>query len=262
MAEGVGRFAQLQHLPGHAAIGGGFDGHLDDVRVWKQALRQDQVVDGIEHLVSAGDTRLVCYFRFDDGGLTAEDSAHPIRPAATISSQRVQWPTSFRDARAYCLAGVTFDSAIAYDGLRMAFDDYDGDGLPDWWESFSGYIQTTYPVPKVITVTAGTGSSIVWVDKYLALDYEVTEEISPAMERSSCVLDIGWGVQYGPVTSVPWYIRPDGTRGGYLDTIKDAAWLLKDVYITAEELDTWQCGSFRTVSRRRISCASTGICCR
>ena len=232
---GSTRFSNNQ---GVAKIGGGFDGHLDDVRVWKQALSQDQVVDGIEHLVTAGDTRLVCYFRFDDGGLTAEDSAHPIRPTSTVSSPSVQWPTSLQEAREYCLEGVTFDAAVAYEGLRLEFDDFDGDGLPDWWESFRGNIQTAYPVTRVATVTEISGDNTVWVDKYLTFDHEETESISPPMEPSSSLLDLGWGVQYGPVTSVPRYTRPDGTTGGYLDDLADASWLLKDVYISAEELDT------------------------
>jgi len=230
----------LGNYKGVAKIGGGFEGHLDDVRVWKVALTQDQVIHGIEHLVAAGDTRLVCYFRFDDGGLTAEDSAHPIRPSSvTVSSASVRWPSSLLEAREYCLKGVTFDDTVAYDGLRLEADDFDGDGLPDWCESFQGRISVSYPVTRVVTVAEVSGDNTVWVDKYLTVDHEETEIISPTMEPSSSLLDLGWGVQYGPVTSVPRYTRPDGTAGGYLDDLNDAAWLLKDVYIaSAEELET------------------------
>ncbi len=254
--DGLAGSATAAAYPGKAFIGsaGGVRGHVDEVRIWKQALSQDEIVAGIEHLVPAGDKRLICYFRFDDGGLTAEDYAYPIRPPITFDSSRVAWTGSLDIPLLYCLTGVTFDAGTAYTGTRMEVDDNDGDGLPDWWESFSQYRTASYPIMEDVyhtetnsttTVENGvtnTDSVVKYIYTALRVIDERSETIDPARERASSVLDLGWGIDYGHggrFTTVPAWMRSDGTRQGRWSDNPDGAWLLKDVYIaTIAEVET------------------------
>ncbi len=255
MVEGLAGSASAAAFPGKAFIGsaGGVVGNIDEIRIWKQALTQDEVVAGIEHLVPAGALGLISYFRFDDGGLTAEDSAYPIRPPIAFASSRVAWTGSLETPLLYCMAGVTFDAGIAYTGTRMEVDDNDGDGLPDWWESFSQYRTGYYPIMRDVFHTETnvttevengvTNKVVVEKDIYTGLQVigERSETIDPARERASSVFDLGWGIDYGyggRFTTVPTWTSSDGTRQGRWYDTPDGAWLLKDVYIEADEVET------------------------
>jgi hypothetical protein len=264
--EGLAGSLTAQAFPGKLFIGsvGGFSGNLDELRVWKVARTADGVADGIEHLVPAGDTRLVCYFRFDDGGTTAEDYAHPIRPPVNFVTERIVWSGNMDTAYLYCLSGVVFDATTAYTGTQLESDDYDGDKLPDWRENFGQFRTAYYPVLEDVWVTEETKDTSTDADgnehtttkvKYIYTGLRVSEvrseTILPHAERSVSMFDLGWGIDYGflgspgapndgaTFTTVPPWTHPvDGTVQGRWITEPDSAWLIKDVYIEADEVAT------------------------
>ena len=240
-------------FPGKAYIGSadGVIGNIDEVRIWKTALSQAEVVNGIQHLVAAGNKKLICYFRFDDGGLTAEDFAYPIRPPRTFDSSLVAWTGSLDTPMLYCMSGIVFDASTAYMGTRSESDDSDGDQLPDWWEEQTASLTVTVPITTIVytlatntTTTVNNGvTNTTTVVKRTDVDLYVsdqrTEVISPSSERASSVVNLGWEVAYGTVTAIPEYIRTsDGTTQGRWCQTPDAAWLFKDVYLTADDVAT------------------------
>lgn len=255
--------ATADAFPGKAYIGqvGGFVGNIDEVRIWKVALTQDEVLNGIEHLVPAGDTRLISYFRFDDGrktGLTgpdgsgmsdgqgAEDYAYPIRPPRTFTSSRVAWPGNLDVPFLYCLKGITFDDTTAYTGTQAEFDDYDDDNLPDWWESFSQFYEVAYPITQVRMTTRTTENgtnappTVTTIEAGLYVSGERTEIVDAMSERASSVLGLGWSIAYNTVMTVPqyWSDYYQKWMNGYWSAAPDSAWFIKDVYMTQEQVDT------------------------
>ena len=250
---GLAGSATANATPGKAFIGsvGGVSGNIDELRIWKQALTQDDILAGIAHLVPAGDKRLVCYFRFDDGGLTAEDYAHPIRPPRVFNTLSLAWPGNLDTPLLYCMGGVIFDASTAYTGTRQEVDDTDGDKLPDWWEAFTQFRKVAYPITEVVynnqttikTNVANGVTNFVPTTKIIEADLRVKEErteiINPGAERSSSVLDLGWGIAYGPVMTVPQYFSAfDQKMEGRWCETPDSAWLFNDVYMTAEQVAT------------------------
>ena len=77
---------------------------------------------------------LLAYFRFDDGGLTAEDFARPAKNSLIGAARE---DLTYGD-RGYALATgfqwVTNDAAPVYGVDARGADDSDHDGLPDGWE--------------------------------------------------------------------------------------------------------------------------------
>ncbi|NLG01710.1 MAG: LamG domain-containing protein [Lentisphaerae bacterium] len=256
LEEGMAGSMTAQSFPGRLYIGsaGGFRGNLDELRVWKTALTAGAVVDGIEHLVAAGDVRLACSFRFDDGGTTAEDSAYPIRPPIVFETARIAWPGDTDTAHQYCLRDVVF-STEAYTGTRLESDDYDDDKLPDWWESLGRLRTSYYPVLEDIwheetnstseVRSDGTTNTINTVKRIytgLYVDEIRSENIVSLAERSASLFELGWDIDYGyggRFTTVPNWTHPvnGSTQGRWYET-PDSAWHIKDVYIEADQLST------------------------
>ncbi|MCE9615013.1 MAG: S8 family serine peptidase [Lentisphaerae bacterium] len=112
--------------PGGATVraGAGYVGLLDEVRIWNFARTQGQIEGTWRATLSGQEAGLVGYYRFDDGGLTAQDS---------LLSSRADWTTGWRNAAT--LNGFTNESFTALSISDLPLDaDSDNDGLPDWWE--------------------------------------------------------------------------------------------------------------------------------
>lgn len=92
----------------------GYEGYLDEVRIWRICRTAEEIADlynGIGTSIAAGE------FRFDDGGLTAQDF-----------SVRADWMEDWRHA-------AIMDGAVFATNTVPPLDkDTDGDGMPDWWE--------------------------------------------------------------------------------------------------------------------------------
>jgi hypothetical protein len=138
--------AQVSYQPcafgaGSTAIGAGISGFADQVRVWNVArtateierLYQSIVNCAWEPVVNSDVDLLVCEYRFDDGGTSAEDFRH------------------HGDER-YYMNGVTFSvNALEIQG----FDDSEGDGIPDWWQAMN------FPEYEVVAKSTGSGAGAV-----------------------------------------------------------------------------------------------------
>jgi hypothetical protein len=109
--------------------------YMDEVRIWNVARTIRQIGEQMDELIQSGTSGLVRYYRFDDGGLSIEDFAHPgwknedayaIKaseyyeniPNEHVLNGTVEWVTD-----------GTFDTPAI-----RGIDDDDGDGLPDWLE--------------------------------------------------------------------------------------------------------------------------------
>ncbi|NLF17945.1 MAG: hypothetical protein GX595_11955, partial [Lentisphaerae bacterium] len=105
---------------------------LDEVRIWTTARTAAQIDRARWELVPASATGLFRCFRFDDGGMSIEDFAHP------------GWEQADTHAIPAALYGVgdtdadgTADWIGTDEALRLyGFDDSDADGMADWFEVF------------------------------------------------------------------------------------------------------------------------------
>ncbi|MBQ4479809.1 MAG: S8 family serine peptidase, partial [Victivallales bacterium] len=93
---------------------------IDEVRFWNRALTLADLTDNADILAQGNYNGLVRAFRFDDGGTTIEDFAHP----------------GYKNFAAYAVKPAVaewFDEAdaIAMSGMDCA----NGSGMPDWFSS-------------------------------------------------------------------------------------------------------------------------------
>ncbi len=108
---------------------------MDEVRIWGIARTADQIEQYRTQLVPQTDTGLRAYYRFDDGGASAEDFS---RKAQNSLLAVASTDYTFGD-RGYALAtGSVFrfetDAAPVLGVMPLGADDEDGDRLPDDWE--------------------------------------------------------------------------------------------------------------------------------
>jgi len=107
---------------------------MDEVRIWGVARTPAQVETYRTKLVPQDSTGLLAYYRFDDGGTTAEDFA---RKAQCGLQNAVSMDRTYGDFGFALTAGYGPDSndfaRIRGVDVRGA-DDSDGDGMPDGWE--------------------------------------------------------------------------------------------------------------------------------
>jgi len=111
--------------PGGATVraGEGYRGLIDEVRFWSAALTQAQIADRWRSTLSGSESNLVAYYRFDDGGLTAQDS---------VLRARGDWLNGWENA-AVLVDPIFTNLPPEVIQTQLSYDS-DGDGLPDWWE--------------------------------------------------------------------------------------------------------------------------------
>lgn len=107
---------------------------MDEIRIWTVARTADEIEAYRTRLVPQTNAGLKAYFRFDDGGATAEDFA-----AKAKNTQLGASSTNFYYGdMGYALSGGFCFVTNDYAGVRgvdwRGADDSDGDGLPDAWE--------------------------------------------------------------------------------------------------------------------------------
>lgn len=135
--DGIGPIGSVKPVKGVGlavmgrSSGGWTSAYVDEVRVWSKYRSQNEVDVERRKYVTPSASGLVAYYRFDDGGTSIEDFAHP---HPDLNSE------------AFWLKAVDYGIGIA-DGTALwvttaqcahmlGFDDSDVDGLPDSWESF------------------------------------------------------------------------------------------------------------------------------
>jgi|GEM_PF-6384462 len=135
--------------PGDAVVaaGVGYNGLMDELRFWSDALRVDEIAGRMRNTLTGSETNLLAYYRFDDGGLTAQDN---------IDSSRGDWVRNWENAARYMTPSgpsttglplvdqvlrdvpLVDDSGTIIEPPVVTEDDADHDGLPDVWESIYG----------------------------------------------------------------------------------------------------------------------------
>ena len=116
---------------------------LDEVRIWGLARSADQIEQFRRLLLPQSSAGLLGYFRFDDGGQTAEDFARKAKngllgAATEGQAGPVVTDYTFGDfGYAPGTSGFAFsapDAAPVFGVSEAGADDSDGDAMPDDWE--------------------------------------------------------------------------------------------------------------------------------
>ncbi|MBR4674464.1 MAG: S8 family serine peptidase, partial [Victivallales bacterium] len=118
---------------------------FDEIRIWNRSLSTSQICDTMRSLVGKDNTGLMRCFRFDDGGTTIEDFAHPgpvsydenNAEAVNDFIEKNTYPGT-PEFRGYALReGFATDWCSSNNGVHLyGIDDEDGDGMPDWYEFY------------------------------------------------------------------------------------------------------------------------------
>ncbi len=114
---------------------------IDEVRIWTNARSPEQIEFYRRRLVPQDETNLVAYFRFDDGGTSAEDFKR--KGINSLLGTTRTW-YSFGDT-GYALTTNYFEFVGGTNAIEtcaapvlgihpLGADDSDGDGMPDGWE--------------------------------------------------------------------------------------------------------------------------------
>ncbi|MBN1671716.1 MAG: VCBS repeat-containing protein [Kiritimatiellae bacterium] len=110
------------------------DVYVDEVRIWGVARTPGQIEEYRRRLVPQESVGLIAYFRFDDGGVGAEDFARKARSGLVGGVTNAYFYGDF----GYALTnGFTFDTNVYADVIgvdKRGADDSDGDMMPDGWE--------------------------------------------------------------------------------------------------------------------------------
>lgn len=117
--------APVRYGPGiaYTRVGQGFSGLIDEVRIWNGVRSETDTSAAMTSVLVGDEPGLVAYYRFDDGGVTAQDSN-----TAFAGDWSRNWANAgvLRGAAAFfSLGGV---SPVLWDV------DTDGDRMADWWE--------------------------------------------------------------------------------------------------------------------------------
>ncbi len=168
-------------FPGVAVIGsdGGVTGAIDDVRIWRRTRTRDKINDGMTNLVSPDSQGLEAYYRFDDGGDTAEDIANGMLMRG------------FDTMRQYALRNMTFVSGNSDSPTIDQFDDLDNDGLPDYWEDLYfnavfDYFESTFDAAGNLVGRTRSSTRLFGSDA-----------------AAFSAVHLGWSVDFSPLVSVP-----------------------------------------------------------
>ncbi|MDD2235633.1 MAG: hypothetical protein PHG65_00310 [Kiritimatiellae bacterium] len=135
-----GRSAYLYGSCTNVTLGASADGSfvnnlmMDEVRIWTEFRTAEEIETYRRILVPQTNAGLKAYFRFDDGGLTAEDFAAKAKNTALGADQT----NFYYGDMGYALSGgftmTTNDPADVRGVDWRGADDSDGDGMPDAWE--------------------------------------------------------------------------------------------------------------------------------
>ena len=111
---------------------------MDEIRIWGVALAQDQIEQYRTSLAPQDSPGLLAYYRFDDGGITAEDFTRKAQNGLLGGT-----PYTFGDFGVRAAANNLSDEDFGLEDSDFApvlgvdargADDSDGDGMPDAWE--------------------------------------------------------------------------------------------------------------------------------
>jgi len=120
---------------------------VDEVRIWTVARTADQIEQYRRKLVPQNAWGLAAYYRFDDGGATAEDFARKAQNGLLGAETNNYTYGDFGYALSNGFVFVTNDYANVLGVDARGADDTDGDGLPDDWEVMNHLnpFSTNYP---------------------------------------------------------------------------------------------------------------------
>lgn len=108
--------------------------YIDEIRIWEIARTAEDIEEYRNKLVVPTHSNLVAYYRFDDGGVMAEDFARRAK-SGLIGADTDEY--IFGD-HGYALSNgfdwVTNDYANIRGVSKRGADDTDGDGMSDAWE--------------------------------------------------------------------------------------------------------------------------------
>ncbi|MDP6810988.1 MAG: S8 family serine peptidase [Kiritimatiellia bacterium] len=131
--------------------GDGFVGRIDEVRIWNVGRSALELRDGAYDVQNASEANLVAYYRFDDGTHASGTSGTNVWTFGQVEDFAIankNWDLSWTNAAT--LAGgatVTTNTTPMPDAV---FADYDGDELPDFWESaIFGSVENGMPASDV-----------------------------------------------------------------------------------------------------------------
>ena len=120
-----------------ASVNGSFTNRLlmDEIRIWGIARTAEEIEQYRRKLVPQDEFGLLAYFRFDDGGTTAEDFTRKAQNGLLGADDTDYFFGDFGYAlRTNGFAFVTNDYAEVFGVDSRGADDTDGDGMPDDWE--------------------------------------------------------------------------------------------------------------------------------
>ena len=108
---------------------------MDEIRIWGVARTGEQIEQYRTKLVPQNSAGLLAYYRFDDGGATAEDFARKAKNGLFGAASEDYLYGDFGYAlRTNGFSFVTNDYAMVLGVDARGADDSDGDGMPDDWE--------------------------------------------------------------------------------------------------------------------------------
>ena len=112
--------------PVYTRLGEGFDGYVDEVRIWSRARSIYTIANGRHLQANRSDRALMGYFTFDDGGVTAQDM---------LATYQRDWREDWVHAGALFGDAIMVEDAVSQDVPIPDRDvDSDGDGIADSWE--------------------------------------------------------------------------------------------------------------------------------
>ena len=123
-----------------ASVNGSFTNRLlmDEIRIWGIARTASEIEQYRRKLVPQDAFALLAYFRFDDGGTTAEDFTRKAQNGLLGADETDYFFGDFGYAlRTNGFAFVTNDYATVLGVDERGADDTDGDGMPDDWETIN-----------------------------------------------------------------------------------------------------------------------------